>query len=380
MQLATRVAVLRITTAYSRFKFSTREYSFLCGPQVFGPRESRLITQTLDVSRLDTWIRDYIPPFEGTLRAEKFAGGQSNPTFKLTAGDRHYVLRRKPPGALLASAHAVDREYRVISALQNTDVPVPKAIALCEDESIIGSMFYVMEYLDGRVFWDPALPELSDEDRARAYDDMNRVMAALHSVDVNAVGLGDYGKPGNYFERQVGRWTKQYRASETETIPAMERLIEWLPANMPEDDGRVSLVHGDYRLDNVMFHPTEPRIIAVLDWELSTLGNPIADLAYQIMAWQLPRGAGINGMAGVERAELSIPSDKEYVQRYCERTGRGDISHWNFYLVFCFFRLAAIVQGVKKRAIDGNASSEDAASRGDLVLPLAELGLSYIRD
>lgn len=337
-------------------------------------------TQTLDLSRLDSWIRDHVPAFEGALQAEKFAGGQSNPTFKLTAGANQYVLRRKPPGTLLASAHAVDREFRVISALGDTDVPVPRAIALCEDDSVIGSMFYIMEYMDGRVFWDPALPELSNADRRAVYDDMNRVLAALHSVDVDAVGLSDYGKPGNYFERQVNRWTKQYRASETETIPAMERLIEWLPANMPDDDGRVSLVHGDYRLDNVMFHPTEPRIIAVLDWELSTLGNPIADLAYQIMAWQLPRGAGINGMAGLDREPLDIPSDATYIQQYCERTGRDEISHWNFYLVFCFFRLAAIVQGVKKRALDGNASSAEAASRGDLVIPLAELGLSYIRD
>lgn len=339
-----------------------------------------MTTQTLELTHLDPWIRQHIGDFNGQLTAEKFAGGQSNPTFKLTAGDRQYVLRRKPPGQLLASAHAVDREYRVISALSETDVPVPRAVALCEDESIIGSMFYIMECLDGRVFWDPALPELNDADRAACYDEMNRVLAALHSVDVNAVGLGDYGKPGNYFERQVGRWTKQYRASETELIPAMERLIEWLPANMPPDDGRVSLVHGDYRLDNVMWHPSEPRIIGVLDWELSTLGNPIADLAYQVMAWQLPRGEGINGMAGINRAELNIPSDEAYIRRYCERTGRDGIEHWNFYLVFCFFRLAAIVQGVKKRALDGNASSADADSRGDLVLPLVELGLSYIPD
>lgn len=337
-------------------------------------------TQTLDLTHLDPWIRDKIPAFDGPLRAEKFAGGQSNPTFKLTAGSRHYVLRRKPPGQLLASAHAVDREFRVISALQNTDVPVPGAIALCEDDSVIGSMFYVMECLEGRVFWDPSLPELSNDERAAFYDEMNRVLAALHAVDVDAVGLSDYGKPGNYFERQVGRWTKQYRASETETLPAMERLIEWLPANMPPDDGRVSLVHGDYRLDNVMWHPTEPRIIAVLDWELSTLGNPIADLAYQVMAWQLPRDGGINGMAGVDRKALNIPSDAEYVARYCERTGRDDIEHWNFYLVFCFFRLAAILQGVKKRALDGNASSAEAGVRGALVTPLAELGLSFIRD
>ena len=335
-------------------------------------------TQTLDLTYLDRWIRNYIPAFDGPLSAEKFAGGQSNPTFKLTAGDQHYVLRRKPPGKLLASAHMVDREFRVIAALANTDVPVPKAIALCEDESVIGSMFYIMEYLEGRVLWDPVLEDLNNDQRAAHYDEMNRVLAALHNVDIAAVGLTDFGKPGNYFERQVGRWTKQYRASETEHLSAMEQLMAWLPDNIPADDARISLVHGDYRLDNLMWHPTEPRIIAVLDWELSTLGNPIADLAYQVMAWQLPRGAGINGMAGIERAPLGIPSDKHYIQRYCERTGRGEIPNWNFYMAFCFFRLAAIVQGVKKRALDGNASSADAASRGELVKPLADLGLTYL--
>ena len=335
-------------------------------------------TQTIDITRLDSWIRDYVPAFQGPVIAEKFAGGQSNPTFKLSCGEQQYVLRRKPPGELLASAHAVDREFRVISALADTDVPVPKAIALCEDDSVIGSMFYVMEYLEGRVLWEPALPELSATERTAIYDEMNRVLAALHSVDLEAVGLTDYGRPGNYFERQVSRWTKQYRASETETIPAMEALIEWLPANMPADDGRVALVHGDYRLDNLMWHPTEPRVIAVLDWELSTLGNPIADLAYQVMAWQLPSTAGIAGMAGINRADQGIPSDEAYIERYCERTGRSGIDNWNFYVVFCFFRLAAILQGVKKRGLDGNASSEEAVARGALIVPLAELGLQYL--
>ena len=266
-------------------------------------------TQTLDLSKLDKWLRENVCDFGGALSAEKFAGGQSNPTFKLSAGDREFVLRRKPPGELLASAHAVDREFRVISALQGSDVPVPGAVALCEDDDIIGSMFYLMEYMEGRVFWDPVLPELNNDDRRAVYDDMNRVLAAMHSVDVEEAGLGDYGRPGNYFERQVGRWSKQYRASETETVPDMEELMVWLSENMPADDGRVALVHGDYRLDNVMFHPTEPRIIAVLDWELSTLGNPIADLAYQVMAWQLPRDAGITGLAGVDRKPLAIPDD-----------------------------------------------------------------------
>ncbi len=313
-----------------------------------------------------------------SVEAENFAGGQSNPTFKVTAGGQQFVLRRKPPGVLLKSAHAVDREFRVISALRSSDVPVPGAVALCEDDDVIGSMFYLMEFKEGRVFWDPALPELNNAERSAVYDDMNRVLAALHSVDVETAGLLDYGRPGNYFERQVSRWSKQYRASETENIPAMEALMAWLPENMPEDDGRVALVHGDYRLDNVMFHPTEPRIIAVLDWELSTLGNPIADLAYQVMAWQLPRDAGINGMAGIDRSALGIPSDETYIRSYCERTGRDEIRNWNFYMAFCFFRLAAIVQGVKKRALDGTASSAEAESRGDLVDPLAALGLACI--
>lgn len=337
-------------------------------------------TQTLDLSKLSDWMKKNVCDFSGPLSAEKFAGGQSNPTFKLSAGDRKFVLRRKPPGQLLASAHAVDREFRVIAALQDTDVPVPGAVALCKEDEIIGSMFYLMEYLEGRVFWDPVLPELTNDERSAVYDDMNRVLAAMHSINVADVGLGDYGRPGNYFERQVGRWTKQYRASETQTVPAMEELMAWLPENMPAEDDRVALVHGDYRLDNVMFHPTEPKIIAVLDWELSTLGNPIADLAYQVMAWQLPRDAGITGLAGIERKPLAIPEDNSYVTSYCERTGRDEIKHWNFYLAFCFFRLAAIVQGVKKRALDGTASSAEAESRGNLVQPLAELGMSYMKD
>jgi aminoglycoside phosphotransferase (APT) family kinase protein len=336
-------------------------------------------TQTLDTSALETYLRGRLPGFEGRLSAEKFPGGQSNPTFRISDGQRSWVLRRKPPGELLASAHAVDREYRVLTALRDTQVPVAQTYLLCEDDAVIGSMFYVMEYLEGRVFWDPQLPEISAAaERAAMYDDLNRVLAALHNVDVESVGLADFGRPGNYFERQVSRWTKQYRASETEHSPNMEALIAWLPANMPEDDGAVSLVHGDYRLDNVMFHPTEPRIIGVLDWELSTLGHPLADLAYQVMAWQLPNEGGLRGLMGVDRAALGIPGDDAYVARYCERTGRAGIDHWNFYLVFCFFRLAAILQGVKKRALIGTASSTEAEVRGALVEPLAEFGVRLI--
>ena len=337
-------------------------------------------TQTLDTRQLQDYLEEHIPGFSGELTAEKFAGGQSNPTFKLSAGGQHYVLRRKPPGELLKSAHAVDREYRVISALQDTDVPVAKTFCLCEDEDVIGSMFYVMEYMDGRVFWDATLPEIdTNEERSAIYDEMNRVLANLHNVDYEAVGLADFGRPGNYFERQISRWTKQYRASETEHNADMETLIEWLPANMPPDDGTVSLVHGDYRLDNVMFHKTEPRIIAVLDWELSTLGHPLADLSYQCMAWALPRSdQGMSGLGGVDRAALGLPTDDEYVANYCARTGRQEIQNWNFYMVFCFFRLAAILQGVKKRALIGTASSAEASARAAAVDPLAQAGVAQI--
>ncbi len=338
-----------------------------------------MTTQQLDTTRLQTFLEQQLPGFSGSLSAEKFAGGQSNPTFKLSANGRHYVLRRKPPGELLKSAHAVDREFRVISALQHTDVPVPQTYCLCEDDSIIGSVFYVMEYLEGRVFWDPTLPEIdSASERAEMYDEMNRVLAALHNVDIDAVGLSDFGRPGNYYQRQISRWTKQYRASETGLCPDMETLIAWLPAKLPPDDGQASLVHGDYRLDNLMFHPTEPRIIAVLDWELSTLGHPLADLAYQCMAWALPGDAGVAGLGGVDRKALGLPTNEEYIARYCERTGRDTIEHWNFYMVFCFFRLAAILQGVKKRSLIGTASSAEAESRAAMVEPLAAQGVSLI--
>lgn len=333
-------------------------------------------TVDIDTDKLEAYLLDVMPEFEGPLKIEKFPGGQSNPTFKLTAKSGTYVLRRKPPGVLLKSAHAVDREFKVINALQDTDVPVPKTYILCEDDSIIGSMFYIMEYLEGRIFWDPSLPEVSsNEERTAIYDEMNRVLAALHMVDIDAVGLRDYGAPGNYFERQIGRWTKQYRASETETIDAMEELITWLPDNIPADDGTVTLAHGDYRLDNMMFHPTEPRVIALLDWELSTLGHPLADLAYQCMGWAMP-----GTLLGIDRAALGIPSDEDYIKAYCKRTGRDGIDNWNFYLAFCYFRLAGILQGIKKRAQIGTASSDEAKAKGEMVKPLAELGLAAIQN
>ncbi len=338
-----------------------------------------MTTQQLDIARLQDYLREQLTDFSGPLVAEKFPGGQSNPTFKLSAAGKNYVLRRKPPGELLKSAHAVDREFRVISALQDTNVPVPRAYLLCEDDSIIGSMFYIMECMEGRVLWDPVLEDAADNsERSAIYDAMNQTLAALHNVDIDAVGLGDYGRAGNYFERQLSRWTKQYRASETAHIDAMETLLAWLPANMPEDDGSVSLVHGDYRLDNMMFHPTEPRVIAVLDWELSTLGHPLADLANQCMAWMLPRDGSMKGLGGVDRAALGIPSDEAYIQRYCERTGRDGIANWNFYIVFSMFRLAAIAQGIVKRAQVGTASSAEADSRGDLVTPLSQMAVALI--
>jgi aminoglycoside phosphotransferase (APT) family kinase protein len=335
--------------------------------------------QDINTERLANYLAQHIEGIGSDLSAEKFAGGQSNPTFKLTSNGVDYVLRRKPQGELLASAHAVDREFRVITALQNTEVPVPKTYVLCEDDSVIGSMFYVMEYMEGRILWDPILPEVqSTSERAAIYDAMNATLAALHNVDVEAVGLSDYGRPGNYFERQVTRWSKQYRASEIDSIPDMETLMRYLAANMPPDDGCVSLVHGDYRLDNMMFHSTEPRVIALLDWELSTLGHPLADLANQCMAWMLPSQGSMRGLSDINRAEWGIPSTDEYIAQYCKRSGRTEIEHWNFYLIFSLFRLAAIVQGIRKRAQIGTASSDEADTRGELVYPLAAMAVNLI--
>jgi len=334
---------------------------------------------TLDITVLTDYLNQHIPAFGSLSSAEKFSGGQSNPTFLLTADSGRYVLRRQPPGKLLPSAHAVDREYRVLSSLKDTDVPVAKALHLCEDTSIIGSMFYVMEFLDGQVFWNPALPELQDDKRANIFTQMSEVLAAIHSVDLSAVGLLDYGKAGNYFERQIGRWTKQYKASEIETIKEMDQLIQWLETHTPADDGKVSLVHGDYRLDNVMFNHGHDQIIAVLDWELSTLGHPYADLAYQCMTLRLPGGIGnMSGLMGLNRAELNIPSEQEYIARYCERMNIDSIPNWSFYLAFSFFRLAAIAQGVAKRAQSGNASNKEAAKVGSFVQPLAQMALQVI--
>lgn len=326
--------------------------------------------QTLDVAAVDAWLTAHLPGYRGPLEATKFKDGQSNPTFLLHTPDRDYVLRRKPPGKLLKSAHAVDREFRVQKALAGTEVPVARMYLLCEDDDVIGSAFYVMEALKGRVFFDPRLPELGNDDRAAVIDEMNRVLAALHDVDIDAVGLSDFGPPGNYYERQIARWTKQYRASETETVPQMDALIDELNARMPADDGQRTLVHGDYRIDNMMFAEDAPRCIAVLDWELSTIGHPYADLAAVIMQWQMPPGKEGRGLAGVDRAALGLPSDEEFVARYCARRGIDGIGDFGFFLGFNFFRMAAIIQGVKKRALDGNASNPERGMQMGQYVPL----------
>lgn len=337
---------------------------------------------TLDTAVLSAYLENHVEGFQGPLTVEKFSGGQSNPTFRVDATSGQYVLRRQPPGKLLKSAHAVDREYLVIAALQETDVPVASVYHLCEDTEVIGSMFYLMEYCQGTVFWNPAVPEITDNSyRSAMYDEMNRVMAAIHSVDLDSTGLSNYGKPGNYFERQYSRWSSQYQASEMQENLGMNQLIEWLGNNMPPDDGRVSLVHGDYRLDNLMFHPEKTEVIAVLDWELSTLGHPFADLAYQCMHLRMPSGVGsLDGLQGVDRAELGIPSEQEYIASYCQRMELKQIDHFEFYLAFSFFRLAAILQGVAKRATQGNASNKQAATLGKYVDPLAQMALQIIKD
>jgi aminoglycoside phosphotransferase (APT) family kinase protein len=340
--------------------------------------EANKDVNSLDIVKLAAYLETQLDGFKGPLTFEKFAGGQSNPTFLLKAASGNHVLRRQPPGALLKGAHAIDREYRVLVALKDTGVPVARAQHLCMDVGVIGSMFYVMSYEQGRIFWDPALPELPRAQRAPLFDELIRVLATLHDVDVDAVGLGDYGRPGNYFERQVGMWTRQYRAAETQTIAPMETLIAWLPANLPVDDGQLSLVHGDYRLDNLIFDASEPRVLAVLDWELSTLGHPLADLAYFCMCLRLPSTGHISGLAGKDRAQLGIPSEAELVARYCALRDLGAINDWHFYLAFSFFRLASILQGVLKRAQDGNASSDKALQVGKMAGQLAQLAVELI--
>jgi len=335
--------------------------------------------QRFDADALAAWLASHVEGFAGSLTVEQFAGGQSNPTFKLVTPARSYVMRAKPgPAAkLLPSAHAIEREYRVMDALAATDVPVAHMLALCEDESVIGRAFYVMEFVDGRVLWDPSLPGMTPAHRAALYDEANRVIAALHAVDVEAAGLSAYGKPGNYFERQIGRWSRQYVASKTEQIDAMDRLIDWLPQHIPASGtSKVSVVHGDFRLDNLIFHPTEPRVLAVLDWELSTLGDPLADFAYHCMAWHVDPSQ-FRGIAGLDWAALGLPDEAAYVARYCARTGFAIEGDWNFYLAYNMFRIAAILQGIMKRVTDGTAASAQAVDAGRRARPMAELAWRY---
>jgi aminoglycoside phosphotransferase (APT) family kinase protein len=336
----------------------------------------------VDVAALDAYLGAHLPGYAGPLAVEQFKGGQSNPTYKLLTPGATYVMRAKPgPAAkLLPSAHAVEREFRVMQALAATAVPVARMRLLCEDEAVIGRAFYVMEYVEGRVLWDPLLPGMSAAERGAVYDEMNRVIAALHRVDPAAVGLADYGKPGNYFERQIGRWSRQYQASITEPIAAMDRLIEWLPAHIPaggRDAAQVAIVHGDFRLDNLIFDPVEPRIVAVLDWELSTLGHPLADFSYHCMVWHIAPGV-FRGIGGHDLAALGIPDEAAYIRRYGERTGRSDLqalaADWNFYLAYNLFRIAAILQGIARRVVDGTAASAQAREAAAGARPLAEMG------
>ena len=324
----------------------------------------------IEIGPLGEELEAGVEYFSGLREVAKFDTGQSNPTYLLTADSGHYVLRAKPPGKLLKSAHQVDREFRVMRALSGSGVPVPAMLYLSPEESSIGRMFFVMEYLDGRIFWKPDLPDCDIGERGAIYDAMNSALAALHDVDVDAVGLTDFGRPGSYFARQLSRWTKQYRASETQTIGDMDTLIPWLEEHLPDDDGQVSLVHGDYRIDNMIFAPDAPTIMAVLDWELSTLGHPIADLAYQCMQWRLPHDSGFRGLGGLDRKAIGLPSEEDYVADYCQRRNIDGIEHWPFYLAFSFFRLAAILQGVLKRALDGNASNPRRAKEMSLAVPV----------
>lgn len=322
-----------------------------------------------DEAALERYLAAHVFDFRGPLTVRQFSGGQSNPTFMLEATGRRYVLRKKPPGQLLKSAHQVDREFRAMKALAATDVPVPRMHVLCEDESVIGTSFYVMDYLEGRIFRNPQLPDCTRSERVAIYDAMNDVLARLHRVDYAAIGLGDFGKPGNYFDRQIARWITQYQAAQTDPIPDMDWLIHWMPANIPPEDS-VAIAHGDYRLENMIVHPTEPRILAVLDWELATIGHPLADLAYNCMGYHVMNPSQ-GGLTDVDFEASGIPREADYLAAYRRRTGRTRIDNWNFYLSFAVFRLASIAQGVYKRGLDGNASSPEAAKRGNLTAFLA---------
>jgi aminoglycoside phosphotransferase (APT) family kinase protein len=341
--------------------------------------------QAFDVAALHDWLARNLDDYSGPLSVESFKGGQSNPTYKLITPARNYVMRAKPgPVAkLLPSAHAVEREFAVMRGLQVTPVPVPQMYVLCEDESVIGRAFYVMEFMQGRVMWDQSLPDLTPDQRRATYLEMNRVIAELHKVNFAAQGLASYGKPGNYFERQIGRWSKQYQASITQPIPEMDQLMAWLPAHIPDsarDESMSSIVHGDYRLDNLMFHPSEARVLAVLDWELSTIGHPLADFSYHCMAWHIPPGS-FRGIGGLDLPSLGIPSESEYIALYCEQTGlttpQALARDWNFYMAYNMFRIAAILQGIAKRVENGTASSAQAVKSAAGARPLAQMAWQF---
>ena len=386
------MGILGVTYAVSTYSVLPRDHQkrhssrpsyffrhFLSIP-VSTPTDSTIPVQErhrFDAAALEAWLAAHVGGFRGPLTAEQFKGGQSNPTYRLSAASGRYVMRSKPApkDKLLPSAHAIEREFRVMRALAGTGMPVARMHALCEDESVIGRAFFIMEHVEGRVFWEQSLPGLRPSERGAIYDEMNRVIAALHTVDYAAIGLSDYGKPGNYFARQIGRWSRQYRASETEPIPAMNELITWLPGAVPPGD-ETAIVHGDYRMDNLIFHPSEPRVSAILDWELSTLGHPLADFSYHCMSYHIPPER-FRGIAGLDLKALGIPAEADYIAAYCRRTGRERIEHWNFYLAYNMFRIAAILQGVMKRAVEGIASGAEALDAGKRARPLAELGWEY---
>lgn len=325
----------------------------------------------------EAWLAQAAPGFQGPAVLKKFGFGQSNPTYLLQAASGKYVLRRRPFGPLLPKAHLIEREFRVLRALEGSAVPAPRVFALCEDEALLGARFYVMEYVEGRIFYDQRLPELSPPERSQIFDAMNSAIAALHLIDPSAVGLEGFGRSEGFLARQIATWTTQYRAAESDVIPAMEELIRWLPANLPQEQP-ARIFHGDLRLDNMVFHPTEPRVIALLDWELSTLGDPLADLAYHAMVWRIPPDL-FRGFAGLDSPGSGIPSEQDYIRRYCERTGRSDVSDWTFYLAFSLFRVAAILQGVWRRGKDGQASAADALETGAKAGPLATIGWNIVR-
>jgi aminoglycoside phosphotransferase (APT) family kinase protein len=348
--------------------------------QFSGTRDVRA-AHRFDVSRLEQYMQASVEGFEPPLTVSQFKGGQSNPTYLLESPSGRYVLRRKPPGKLLKSAHAVDREYRVISALHAADFPVPETHACCDDENVVGTAFFIMSCVEGRIFWNLELPDVPAPETAAMYDDLNNTIARLHNYDYESLGLGDFGRPGNYFARQISRWSGQYRASETLRIDAMDRLMAWLPEHIPPDESS-AIVHGDFRMDNLVIHPTEPRVIAVLDWELSTIGHPIGDFTYHLMAWQMPEiGIGSTGLLGKDLARLGVPEEEDYVRAYCERTGRPEgIPGRDFYSAYNFFRLAAILQGIAGRVRDGTAASAHAEKAANAVAPLAEIGWKFARE